>query len=390
MYCTSCGRQLADAARFCPYCGTRVAGPATRVTGAPPDSREGAATHDPAPTYGTSAPGASSRYGTSPGAAPSYGASPYGPAPAYGTAPGGAAPVSPTTPAVLTPKHFLTWLLAVVGVTAAFLAVEYATAYAFIFGAYALGVETFSGNLEGIYGICIQLACVALALPWYRHVRARALGATRPRHAASPERVVALVLICVGMYLVVVIVVTVALTFFPEVEEEYSEMMDDSETFWLLNVISSSVLAPLCEEPAFRGVAMQFALRAVCPAWNKNLSADERGRIRVTPAQFWVANALQAAIFGVAHLNITQGLYTFICGLIFGWVWWRGGSLWWSIVLHAGFNTMSYAADFLIDLCCATPLGDFGVIVWPVVALVAGLVIFRGATEPQQQPQRAR
>ena len=378
MYCTSCGRQLADAARFCPYCGTRVTGPAAPVTGAPPDPRADAAPYGPAP-----APDSSSVYGRP---------SPGHDVPPYGTAPGATSvsPAAPVSPAVLTPKHFLKWLLAVVGVTVAFLAVEYATAYAFIFGAYALGVETFSGNLEGIYGICIQLACVALALPWYRHVRARALGATRPRHAASPERVVALALICVGMYLVVVIVVTVALTFFPEVEEEYSEMMDDSETFWLLNVISSSVLAPLSEEPAFRGVAMQFALRAVCPAWNKNLSADERGRIRVTPAQFWVANALQAAIFGVAHLNITQGLYTFICGLIFGWVWWRGGSLWWSIALHAGFNTMSYAADFLIDLCCATPLGDFGVIVWPVVALVAGLVIFRGATEPQQQPQRAR
>ena len=86
-------------------------------------------------------------------------------------------------------------------------------------------------------------------------------------------------------------------------------------------------VAPMSEELIFRGVTLKYAARA-------------------TP--FFLANIFQALLFGAFHGNIVQGAYAFVAGLFCGYVCYKGGSLWLSILLHMMFNLWgAFAPDFL-------------------------------------------
>lgn len=106
----------------------------------------------------------------------------------------------------------------------------------------------------------------------------------------------------------------------PDLMESYAELIEQSGLGELsvLSTILTLVCAPLVEEIAFRGITM---------TWAKKLSP-----------KFWVANVLQALLFGIAHANLVQGAYAFILGLVLGYVANKYKSLWASIIGHLVFN----------------------------------------------------
>ena len=430
MYCTACGKEIPRPSRFCPFCGAPLDGapvPGEVQRGAPAPGTEETlwssaqreeiqqepagdaaeagvrtAAANPAETALRSAEvpqctAASSRR-TAPiqeevpdfdyrkrrvlarDASPQAARGGYGPD--AGAASGGGIGAAAW--------HFFKWTLAVLGVLAAFIALEYAALYGFLFFELALGVQIDDDGT--IMGVVVQVVWMLVALPWLLHVNRRGIGRERPRQPFDARRVVGVVLIGLGLQVVVSLAVTVILSFFPAIQESYSEMMEDSETHWLLDFISTAFLAPLSEEPYFRGLAMQFALRAVCLGWSAGLAHDEYGRLRVTPARFWVANVLQAAVFGVAHLNITQGLYTFVCALVFGWLWWRTGQLRWPVLVHLVLNLSSYFLSEMLDVLSLFG-GIVGEIALPCLFVVFGIRLFKRATagtDPYRiEPQRA-
>lgn len=79
----------------------------------------------------------------------------------------------------------------------------------------------------------------------------------------------------------------------------------------------SVIVAPICEELIFRGVTMQYAKKAM---------------------PFWVANLFQALLFGIYHMNVIQGVYAFVIGVMLGYICEKGGSLYLSILFHMIFN----------------------------------------------------
>ena len=82
-------------------------------------------------------------------------------------------------------------------------------------------------------------------------------------------------------------------------------------------LLYSVLLAPVCEELIFRGTTMHLARRAL---------------------PFWLANTMQALLFGLFHMNWIQGIYAFALGLVLGYVCEKGGSIYYSILLHILFN----------------------------------------------------
>ena len=56
----------------------------------------------------------------------------------------------------------------------------------------------------------------------------------------------------------------------------------------LILVLYSVLIGPVCEELIFRGLTLKYAKRAM---------------------PFWVANFLQALLFGVFHMNMIQDVY---------------------------------------------------------------------------------
>jgi membrane protease YdiL (CAAX protease family) len=81
--------------------------------------------------------------------------------------------------------------------------------------------------------------------------------------------------------------------------------------------IAASVIAPLCEELAFRG----------------HLASAFHSRHR--PA---VAIGATALVFAVMHLDPLRGPSLVVLGALYGWLAWRTGSIWPSVVAHAVNN----------------------------------------------------
>lgn len=107
----------------------------------------------------------------------------------------------------------------------------------------------------------------------------------------------------------------------PFVQEAYRSARD-SGTLPLL-FIALAVAAPLTEEIVFRG----FLFRGYAAS-----RAGIAGAI-VIPSAVWAMMHLQYEAFFIAHI--------FLLGLVFGWLRWKSGSLWLTIILHAIVNTSS-------------------------------------------------
>ena len=82
----------------------------------------------------------------------------------------------------------------------------------------------------------------------------------------------------------------------------------------------AALLAPVCEEAAFRGYLQRTLLRALRPA---------------------PAIGLAALLFAVRHLDPVRFPALAVLGVVFGWLAWRGGSLWPAIAAHAANNVLA-------------------------------------------------
>lgn len=109
--------------------------------------------------------------------------------------------------------------------------------------------------------------------------------------------------------------------FFPEIVEKYNDMVEMSGmgTDFLM-LISASCLAPLGEELLCRGVTLMYFRKSV---------------------PFWLANILQALIFGIMHMNWVQGTYAFLIGLILGYAVKKYNSIIPSVMIHFFVNTVT-------------------------------------------------
>lgn len=140
------------------------------------------------------------------------------------------------------------------------------------------------------------------------------------RSLANPKLLLSLVLMVPALQLMSLLVTGIASNLFPGWMSFYEKLMESAGFTGeptLLLILYAVILGPIEEELTFRGVILCSAERAL---------------------PFWAANLLQAALFGVFHLNVIQGLYAFCIGLVLGYVCKRGGSIYLSIFLHILFN----------------------------------------------------
>ena len=87
-----------------------------------------------------------------------------------------------------------------------------------------------------------------------------------------------------------------------------------------ITLLKTVILAPLAEELAFRGLSFRRL--------DKSLG-------------FWPAALISSALFGVYHLNLLQGIYAFIFGIILCLVYRRFGNIRAVIIMHAAANLVS-------------------------------------------------
>lgn len=168
---------------------------------------------------------------------------------------------------------------------------------------------------------------------------------------------VAAALMGYGMQIVTTLIMVLVNVLLPSVMEEYNTLVDGSgiTTYGLMWVISTLVLPPLVEEAGFRGLGLTYLERAGVP--------------------FAVANIVQALAFGIFHMNLTQGIYTFVLGLALGYVTHRSGSIAPAMLMHLAYNLMGTLGSDLIYSYLPAPF--LILLITNVIALVYAFRLLR-------------
>lgn len=168
---------------------------------------------------------------------------------------------------------------------------------------------------------------------------------------------VAAALMGYGMQIVTTLIMVLVNVLLPSVMEEYNTLVDGSgiTTYGLMWVISTLVLPPLVEEAGFRGLGLTYLERAGVP--------------------FAVANIVQALAFGIFHMNLTQGIYTFVLGLALGYVTHRSGSIAPAMLMHLVYNLMGTLGSDLIYSYLPAPF--LILLISNVIALVYAFRLLR-------------
>ena len=152
-----------------------------------------------------------------------------------------------------------------------------------------------------------------------------------PVKAFSGMTLVVLVLCAVGLQYSCSYALNVVEIINPALMENYNKLMETAGLTGMntFAIIASVCLAPIGEELLFRGVTFRLAKNA--------------------GLRFWAANILQAVCFGIVHMNVVQGSYAFVMGIVLGYVYEKYNSLYVPILLHFIFNLLGTVVDYVLE-----------------------------------------
>jgi len=100
-----------------------------------------------------------------------------------------------------------------------------------------------------------------------------------------------------------------------------------SGNIWM-QIACVGLLAPIVEEIIFRGILLGRMSKKMKPI---------------------LAICLQALIFSIIHMNLLQGMYAFVLGVVLGLVVVRVKSIWAVIVVHFAHNSISIVITYLLS-----------------------------------------
>ena len=166
---------------------------------------------------------------------------------------------------------------------------------------------------------------------------------------------------------VIVSIATMAMAFLadslnvlmPEAPEWFEKAMEQimDAPVWI-TLISVSVFAPLFEEWLCRGMVLRGLLQKTHPA---------------------SAILVSAAFFAVLHMNPWQALPAFLLGILFGYVYYKTGSLKLTMLMHCINNTMAVVFSKIPSLEEAEGFADV-LSPWAYAGVLVACVAFVAAT----------
>ncbi|MCQ2129376.1 MAG: CPBP family intramembrane metalloprotease [Bacteroidaceae bacterium] len=147
----------------------------------------------------------------------------------------------------------------------------------------------------------------------------------------------------------------------PEMPADQLEMLEKlMQSF--VGFLFVGILAPVVEELVFRGVILKHLLLT-----------------RKFANGHWLAIAITAALFGLAHGNLAQMPHAFLLGLLLGWLYYRTGSILPSIALHLTNNVTAVVLYQIYPDPDAKLIDYFGSD-WVVYAVIAASLIIMVGT----------
>ena len=122
------------------------------------------------------------------------------------------------------------------------------------------------------------------------------------------------------------------------------------------------VAAPLIEETIFRGIMLDGLLKRYSPT---------------------VAILISSVLFGLVHLNPWQFITGLIIGGFSGWIYYRSGRLFYSVICHAAANLSGFVLRYFVDpelMMSQSTAEMYGGPLWLLLAVVGSLVVFGVST----------
>ena len=157
----------------------------------------------------------------------------------------------------------------------------------------------------------------------------------------------------------------------PRIVEDYVELIESIDIGAdVLSTVAAVCLAPIGEELVCRGLILYYAKKSL--------------------PRFFLANILQAAMFGLMHMNWVQGIYAFASGLFLGYLTERYHSLLPAMLLHFVVN---FSTTYWIDKAffwIPDTFYAYGIMFVVTLALVLLLVLWGGKIPKRgETPERA-
>lgn len=222
--------------------------------------------------------------------------------------------------------------------------------------------------LAGISAVYAVIAALALGF-WYWK---RFCPHKQPRREASSiinfPMVGGLILLMLGMQYISTYIIMLLATINPGWYQTYEDLMKSIGFGNVTPILAlySILIAPISEELIFRGVTMKYATKVL---------------------PFLAANILQAFLFGLFHANMIQGTYAFVVGLFCGYVCYKGGSLYLSILFHMLFNLWGTFAPEILNYSGTSILLHIFIFAAAICVALAGVFLYQKGIR-QRPPMR--
>lgn len=198
------------------------------------------------------------------------------------------------------------------------------------------GMEVFSNSIsmiqEGWMMILLSLMTDAMILAcfglWY-YFREKKFG-FKPDYSKglSTNNIGCLIGIGIFSQFAINIVIAIIHLIMPSAFERYNEISGvfDMSTApaWLM-ILTVCIVGPIAEEVMFRGMIYGCIRRSF---------------------GMWPAVIISAVLFGVYHMNLVQGIYATVLGVVLALVYEKTQTIYGSIIFHVVFNTSSYVVSW--------------------------------------------
>lgn len=193
---------------------------------------------------------------------------------------------------------------------------------------YYTAIDIYNNHLDLITCAFYLCALIPAALWYYHKFYKKGQPLPKNRHF-RPSSVAYIALLALGVTHAIDLLFILVSILSPETMDSYMQLMEDSgiTSYSVAWFFSTLVLPPLVEELIFRGLTLRLFRRA--------------------GVSFYVANFLQAVLFGIFHMNLVQGIYAFLIGFLMGYLVNHYHTLLAGMAFHACFN---FFGTFLSDL----------------------------------------
>lgn len=220
-------------------------------------------------------------------------------------------------------------------------------------------------NFQALMSIVFSICCILLFGMWY-YSRCGGDFKISVKKEFHPLEIAGIVCLIPGTQFLSNLLTAVISVIFPSWLEAYEELIESaglSGDIPLLMILYSVFLAPISEELIFRGVILRIGKRAF---------------------SFWIANIIQAFLFGAFHQNMLQGCYTFVLGLFLGYICEKGGTIYHAIFFHFLFNLWgTHATDLFGSM--NPMIYSVIVIIGAIVCTIGGMILFKKGNREKQK-----